>query len=138
MNITTVIAAICLAVGAAGGVGITRNYCIAHIEKSEKSALADKLTIANAYSDQLNEAIKQHDNDQQIVNRVLSDVERVRVRFPNVQRSDCAVPVEQAKDTNAASRALQPDVGAAFEEFRRSVESDIIRQCDQLNIDARR
>jgi len=98
-------------------------------EQQEKNRLA-----LLAYAKTITDAGVQHDQDQIIVNRLATDLQRVRIHIPT-----CTVPgAAQASADSSGGTGLLPDtVDDAFAILQAGIDR-IVTRCAQLNIDARR
>lgn len=129
-----------VSIGSLGGVAATKQYYTTEIAINAAKQASSELVIANSYNDFIRLEQEKYERNQVIVSAASADAKRVRVRFPVVQRcADSGLHAPTPSTSPApASGAFQPDLGAAFEQFRRDVEYDIVNACDQLNIEVRR
>ncbi|MDD3884569.1 MAG: hypothetical protein PHW66_06490 [Gallionella sp.] len=114
--IALIFAATCFGGGYWKGYGDAGNNAI----KRENAALL-------RYTEKLNQAGVQHDEDQATINRLAADAGRVRVHIPTCPAA--------AKNPDGSAGLLSDRVDAAFAELQ-SGTGQLIQRCDQLNIDA--
>ena len=134
MNPITIALLLGVTMGFGAGFAATKQYYTAEIAIITAKQANSELAIANAYSDYIKMEQENYAKNQTIV--AAAAASRVRVSFPVQRCADKSVPASAPGSEPApASGAFQSDLGAAFEQFRRDVERDIVNSCDQLNIE---
>lgn len=95
---------------------------------------ADKISRAAAernallaYAAKINQAQEQHDHDQDTIDTLADHARRVRIHLPACTSTDAGA--------HRATGLFSADVDQDFAAFQESL-GQLIRRCDQLNIDA--
>lgn len=103
-------------------------------ERTKAIAAQQQLNYAAlmAYAERVSKGEKQHDQDQDTINRLAAERNRLRVHVPT-----CPVPTTAATGTSQDGSAgvLSNRVDEYFAAFQAST-GQLIQRCDQLNIDA--
>ena len=129
-------------IGGFSGWWVTSNYYHAEINalKAENSnavnaELQRQQKLMADRAEQSRRAEAQHALDQLIINRLGTELSRVRVYVPSVGCGTMPGTGQAATDSNGASRVLYQRVDAAFAELQSGV-GQLIQRCDQMNVDA--
>lgn len=93
---------------------------------------AERQQLTAGYAAKLKQAEEQHDNDQALIDRLHDDAGRVRVHLPA-----CPAAAATAGNPDLPAGAFSARVDDDFARLQQRA-GELFRDCDQLNIDARR